>query len=86
MSKWYKNEMEESFYLEKAEGKLICSLHPKETKEYAFFLLNRFFEDKDAVQQWYTTKNFWYGDISPQEMTNKELFMRIFQMINGVYI
>jgi len=86
MGKWYKSDFEEAFYFEKEKGKIVCSLHPKETKEYAFFLLNNFFDSEEKAKKWYTTKNFWYGDISPEQMTKEELFDRIFQMITGTYI
>ena len=86
MCKWYTSEFKDSFYLEKENGKLICGIHPKPTKEYAFYLLRKFFDTEQDVQHWYNRKNFWYGDIAPKDMSDNELITRIYQMINSVYI
>jgi hypothetical protein len=83
---WYKNDFDEGFYLEKANGKLVCSLHPKPSRDYAFFLLRRFFDKEEHVWGWYNTRNFWYGDVAPKDMSDTELIKRIQQMVNSVYI
>ncbi len=86
MYKWYKDDFDEAFYLERENGKVICGLHPQPTKEYAFHLLRKFFDTEADVQTWYTRENFWYGGIAPEDMSDRELLMRIHQMINNVYI
>jgi hypothetical protein len=77
MANWYKNEFEESFYLEKETGRLICGFHPKPTREYALHLAKKVFENNRDLNYWYNFRSFWYGDIAPIEMTNKQLINTI---------
>ena len=86
MNKWYRNEFEESFYLEKETGKLVCSLHPKPTREYAIHIGKKLFRDNREFNNWYTSINFWYGEIAPIDMTDTELITRIMQIEYSVYI
>lgn len=85
MYSWFEDDFTGSFFLEK-DNKLVCGLHPRPTREYAFYLLKKFFENDKLVQDWYTTPNFWYGEVAPVDMTDRELINRINQMINSVYI
>jgi hypothetical protein len=84
--KWYKNEFEESYYLEKENGRLVCGIHPKPTREYAIYLGKKYFENNRDFNYWYTAVNFWYGEIAPIDMSDKELINRIMQMEYSVYI
>ena len=83
---WYKNEFDEGFYLEKENGRLVCSLHPKPTREYALHLAKKIFKDNRDLNYWYTSRNFWYGDIAPIDMSDKELINRIMQIEYSIYI
>ena len=86
MYKWYENKFDESFYLEGETGKLVCGLHPKPTREYAIHLGTKLFKDNKDFNSWYTKSNFWYGDIAPIDMSDRELIERIMQIENNAYI
>jgi len=86
MAKWHKNEFDEAFYLEKENGRLVCGIHPKPTREYALHLAKKLFNNNRDLNWWYTARNYWYGDIAPIDMSDNELIDRIMQIEYSVYI
>ncbi len=86
MAKWHKNEFDEAFYLEKENGRLVCGIHPKPTREYALHLAKKLFNNNRDLNSWYNHPNYWYGDIAPIDMSDNELIDKIMQIEYSVYI
>ena len=83
---WYKNEFDESYYLEKENGRLVCSLHPKPNIDYVYHLGIKVFGTEENFNKWYYKKNFWYGDQAPVEMTYKKVIEKIMQIEYNAFI
>ena len=86
MYNWYKNEFDEGYYLENEEGKLICGLHPKPTRDYALHLAKKIFKDNKDLNYWYNFRNFWYGERAPIDMTDQELINTIMNIEYNNYL
>ena len=82
---WHEDKLVGRYSLE-SDNKIMCVFHPKPTNEYVKYLGITAFGNEKSFNQWFEEINFWYGNIAPKELSNKEVVTRLMQMIYGIYI
>ena len=87
MNTVWKNDNEFGiFNLTQDNGKVVCRLRPKYTLKYIDYVGKIVWEDEEKYIKWFYRTNYYYGSISPYEMTLDKVFNMLMCIEYSIYI